>query len=67
MLTQIVIEILPENTARLIIPRLGFPLVECAHGNPCPAIHYGINFHVYMLRNKPLRTWGHRKDLRSTS
>lgn len=26
----------PENTALLIIPRLGFPLVECAHGNPCP-------------------------------
>lgn len=64
---RIEIECLPENTARRIIPRRGFPLVECAHGNPCPANHYGFNFRVYMLRNRSLRTWGQREDLRSTS
>jgi len=26
----------PEKTARLIIPRRGFPRVECAQGNPWP-------------------------------
>lgn len=29
-------QIIPENTARRIIPRRGFPRVECAHGKPCP-------------------------------
>lgn len=28
--------IVPENTARRIIPRRGLPREECAHGNPWP-------------------------------
>lgn len=31
-----IFKFIPENTALRIIPRRGFPLVECAHGNPCP-------------------------------
>lgn len=39
---------IPENTARLIIPRRGFPLVECAHGNPCPINNNQLLF-TYIL------------------
>lgn len=31
-----VVSHLPEKTARRIIPRRGFPRVECAHGKPWP-------------------------------
>lgn len=59
---------LPENTARRIIPRRGFPRVECAHGNPCPAnTEITINSNVYMLHDIVQRTWGKRENLRPTA
>ena len=45
-------EKLPENTALLIIPRRDLPLVECAHGKPCPNNGKKINqFRFYRSQN----------------
>ena len=37
------VALIPEKTALLIIPRRGLPLVECAHGKPCPMKVMSVN------------------------